>query len=421
MCRNDERTLLPSGAIKWRCQEPKHSELLSAWSRSPSPIYMRTPIIRKPQENGDPLATSTTASSSSTIAASPDGTQPRCETEYTLVQLHSPPYYSKPRHSIEEVRSPHSCTRVRATPAPVSVRWMNGSDEELPPSRFLGEIRVHICRKYGYLWHDIILMDMNYDVITDDCGQAMDMAVVILEQPTQDEKVWENTLRMHSLYEQPTLVRKSMDRMKDDGVRYNYIMNRVWGAMSDEFVIYRTILAANLDNFDVNDVDRLTFGMTALHKCAEKGAAETALWLLKANANAASHGSLNTTPLHKASMAGHCNVIEVLLQYGADINVELEYFETTPLHCAAERGRVEALKMLLAAGADITAYNYMGETPMDLAEKEGRTAAMEVLQEAQSKKRFLWIACAKSQYHHVKRQFVNCLSPMLRSTSLFYN
>ena len=51
--------------------------------------------------------------------------------------------------------------------------------------------------------------------------------------------------------------------------------------------------------------------------------------------------------------------------------------DNTPLHHA--RSNVESTRRLLAAGADPTLTNANGDTPLDLAEREGAAEVAEIL------------------------------------------
>ena len=68
------------------------------------------------------------------------------------------------------------------------------------------------------------------------------------------------------------------------------------------------------------------------------------------------------TPLHEAAKHGSTDVIRVLIERGADINVLAENGDT-PLHLAVTWEKTSAVKVLLELGADIQKKDQSGYTP----------------------------------------------------------
>ena len=73
-----------------------------------------------------------------------------------------------------------------------------------------------------------------------------------------------------------------------------------------------------------------------------------------------------STPLHCAVWKGHQQVVEVLLEAGADANAQNEndHWGTTPLHAAAHANQASIAKLLIDYGADVNAMDREGRTPM---------------------------------------------------------
>ncbi len=87
------------------------------------------------------------------------------------------------------------------------------------------------------------------------------------------------------------------------------------------------------------------------------------------------------TPLHLAAAAGGVEMIRLLCELGAMVDVADER-GATPLHLAALFGRAEALASLLAGGAYANARTHLGHTPLDLAVGE---SAQQILKQAREK------------------------------------
>ena len=71
------------------------------------------------------------------------------------------------------------------------------------------------------------------------------------------------------------------------------------------------------------------------------------------------------TPLHYATFGGRKEVVELLIDSGADVSAK-DVGGWTPLHLAAGGDHKEIAELLIAEGADVNAKNVDGETPLDL-------------------------------------------------------
>lgn len=76
-------------------------------------------------------------------------------------------------------------------------------------------------------------------------------------------------------------------------------------------------------------------------------------------------------------------LMELLLSFGANPN-QHGHNDYTPLHWAASEGDARAVKLLLARGADPAERTRIDdyETPLEVAERAGRTEVAEILREA---------------------------------------
>lgn len=74
------------------------------------------------------------------------------------------------------------------------------------------------------------------------------------------------------------------------------------------------------------------------------------------------------TPLHYAAFGGHNDIIRLLLDKSAYIDVESPN-KTTPMMMAVRNGHIYTVKLLLDEGADATLKNDLGMSAIDFAEK----------------------------------------------------
>jgi hypothetical protein len=85
--------------------------------------------------------------------------------------------------------------------------------------------------------------------------------------------------------------------------------------------------------------------------------------LLKAGANVnGRQDSRSMTPLSHAVGRGHIQMVKLLLEAGADVNISSS--EQTPLHLALEYRRIEIARLLIEAGADLNARDDRDRTPL---------------------------------------------------------
>ena len=76
------------------------------------------------------------------------------------------------------------------------------------------------------------------------------------------------------------------------------------------------------------------------------------------------------TPLHWAASENNIEVAKILLDNGADPNTAcaVEWGAHTPLHVGACNGSKDVVQILLNRGADRTKVNVKGKTPLDLCD-----------------------------------------------------
>ena len=90
-------------------------------------------------------------------------------------------------------------------------------------------------------------------------------------------------------------------------------------------------------------------------------------------------------PLHVAAENYSTNLASMLIDAGAKINTECTRTKNTALHSAVARNQRAMVEFLLDRGADIKAKNAQGEIAMDIANKIGNPAIIDLLTKAQER------------------------------------
>jgi ankyrin repeat protein len=124
------------------------------------------------------------------------------------------------------------------------------------------------------------------------------------------------------------------------------------------------VLGANLDWQGEEN-----YNYTPLHVAAWFGRVEIVRMLIDAGADVNLQDTDGWAPLHWAAMRGQVEIARMLIGAGADKDVQ-DKWDQTPLHNATRNGDVEIVKMLIAVGARKDIEDKWGRIPYDLAETE---------------------------------------------------
>lgn len=84
------------------------------------------------------------------------------------------------------------------------------------------------------------------------------------------------------------------------------------------------------------------------------------------------------TPLILAIEKGYYEIVELLIENGADVNLA-SFWGRLPLHSALEKGNTEISELLIAKGADINARDRFGNTTLINASESGLISIVELL------------------------------------------
>ncbi|XP_054289488.1 protein phosphatase 1 regulatory subunit 12B-like isoform X5 [Macrosteles quadrilineatus] len=107
-------------------------------------------------------------------------------------------------------------------------------------------------------------------------------------------------------------------------------------------------------------------------------------WLAMGEIREELHSKTRASALHVAAAKGYINVIELLLQAGADVDTQ-DADGWTPLHAAAHWGQKESCEMLIQHMCDMDTKNLVGQTAFDVADSE----MVKVLEELRKKQESL--------------------------------
>ncbi|MDR2377207.1 MAG: ankyrin repeat domain-containing protein [Puniceicoccales bacterium] len=123
---------------------------------------------------------------------------------------------------------------------------------------------------------------------------------------------------------------------------------------------------------------------SALHYAVWKGNTEIVRLLLEnlkktgKLAHIQAPNSAGRSPLYKAAEGSHAGIAKLLLEYGAHVDERCGSW--TVLHCAAEKGCCEMVEMLLDRGADLNAVDgSCRETPLSVAARSSCTEVIRLL------------------------------------------
>ena len=120
-------------------------------------------------------------------------------------------------------------------------------------------------------------------------------------------------------------------------------------------------------------------GRIPLH-CAIRGKhSDVARFLIDQGADVNAREVNGASVLNYASYWGLPEIVQLLIEKGADVKNDVTPNGITPLHWASSAGHSEIVKILIVSGADANADQAMGLTPLHMAVSSGHVEVAELL------------------------------------------
>jgi ankyrin repeat protein len=85
--------------------------------------------------------------------------------------------------------------------------------------------------------------------------------------------------------------------------------------------------------------------------------------------------------LHLAAGVGNPEMIEILIQAGLPVDLQLGTKQSTPAHSAVRWGKLSSLQTLVKNGANLKIRDASGKTPADIALEENQTDILDYLRQ----------------------------------------
>ncbi|KAH9049834.1 ankyrin repeat-containing domain protein [Lactarius vividus] len=109
------------------------------------------------------------------------------------------------------------------------------------------------------------------------------------------------------------------------------------------------------------------------------GDMDIACSLLRCGADVNALDTTGDNPLHRASRGGRPDIVRLLLEHEADVDLPTGEDHLTPLAVASAVGQVEISRLLIQHGADVNSQDLDGWTPLNIASENGHLDVVRLL------------------------------------------
>ncbi len=131
-----------------------------------------------------------------------------------------------------------------------------------------------------------------------------------------------------------------------------------------------------------SDIDMYSINF-ALIQASSGGHSDIVNLLLETGANVHVPSSMHKeTALVIASREGYTEIVRILIEAGTDVDSQNSLYKETALMVASREGHTEIVRLLLEAGADVDLQDNGGRTALMMASKEGHTEIVRMLLES---------------------------------------
>jgi ankyrin repeat protein len=195
--------------------------------------------------------------------------------------------------------------------------------------------------------------------------------------------------------------RDTVDLLLSRGADVNHLCPDHWTALTEAAQRGLTEIMKSLLQCHADTEARSSHDWTPLMHCCYKGDREGVVLLLAAGANVENGSQHDETPLLLASAAGHIEIVKILLDAGAypeaawarktdadmvAVNVrdliERAYpLGWTPLMVACQGGHTEVVRLLLQAGANVELKSPLKRTALEIASERGSADIIKILKD----------------------------------------